>query len=221
MIKHKDQRVGVFIDTQNMYYSARNLFKRKVNFKNIVEDAVAGRKLIRAHAYVVRTKSEEERPFFEALQKAGIETREKDLQEYANGSKKADWDVGLAIDVVQMLDMLDVVIIASGDGDFIPLVEYAQGRGRIVELMAFGATTSSNLLDYVNDYTNLSDNKRRYLIGPVLKSSGMRDDKDDRRKTMSKKVEEGAIDSAGDTSSIFFTTETEDQEESRKRRLEF
>ncbi len=169
MFKHANQRVGVFIDTQNMYYSARHLFGRKVNFKNIVEDAVSGRQLIRALAYVIRTKGAEERPFFEALQKSGIETREKNLIEYASGQKKADWDVGLAIDVVQMLDILDVVVIVSGDGDYLPLIEYVQSRGRIAEVMAFGETTSSLSIDFCDDYIDLSQNKRRYLIGPTAK----------------------------------------------------
>ena len=170
MFKHPEQRVGIFIDTQNMYYSARYLFQRKVNFKSIVEDAVAGRKLIRAMAYVVRTKDASEQPFLDALQKSGIETREKDLMEYASGHKKADWDVGLAIDAIHMLDVLDVVVIVSGDGDFIPLVEHIQSRGRIAEVVAFGETTSSAMLKYVDDYTDLSKNKRRYLIGPIAKS---------------------------------------------------
>lgn len=170
MFKHKEQRVGVFIDTQNMYYSARHLFQRKVNFKNIVEDAVAGRRLIRALAYVVSTKTAEEQPFFEALQKSGIETREKELMEYASGHKKADWDVGIAIDIVHMLEILDVVVIVSGDGDYIPLVEHIQSRGRIAEVMAFGETTSTSLTNYVDDYTDLSQNKKRYLIGPVGKA---------------------------------------------------
>lgn len=169
MFKHPNQRVGIFIDTQNMYYSARHLFGRKVNFKGIVEEGVAGRQLIRALAYVIRTKTAEERPFFEALQKSGIETREKDLQEYASGHKKADWDVGLAIDVVQMLDILDVVVIVSGDGDYLPLIEYIQSRGRIAEVMAFGETTSSLSIDFCDDYTDLSANKRRFLIGPTEK----------------------------------------------------
>ncbi len=170
MIKNPDQRVGVFIDTQNMYYSARFTFDRKVNFGNIVQDAVAGRKLIRAIAYVVSTKTAEETPFFEALMNLGIETREKELMEYLSGQKKADWDVGLAIDVVRMLDMLDVVVLVSGDGDFIPLVEYAKNRGRIVELVAFRETTSSRLLEHVDAYTNLSENKRRYLISPARRN---------------------------------------------------
>ncbi|MDG1949502.1 MAG: NYN domain-containing protein, partial [bacterium] len=168
MIKHPEQRVGVFIDTQNMYYSARNLFKRKVNFKNIVEDAVAGRKLIRAVAYVVSTEQGDEQPFFDALQKGGIETRSKKLMEYSSGQKKADWDVGLAIDVVQMLDSLDVVVIVSGDGDFEPLVDHIRSRGRMAEIMAFGQTTSFKLRGVGCHYTDLSESKRRYLIGPKV-----------------------------------------------------
>jgi uncharacterized LabA/DUF88 family protein len=170
--QHSDQRVGIFIDTQNMYYSARYLFGRKVSFSNIVEDAVAGRKLIRAIAYVVSTKGQEEKPFFEALQKAGIELREKELMEYFSGQKKADWDVGLAVDAIRMLDMLDVVVIVSGDGDFLPLVDYVKGRGRIVEVMSFRETTSSKLVEAVDRFTNLSDDKKRYLIGPMRLRSG-------------------------------------------------
>ena len=165
MIKHPDQRVGVFIDTQNMYYSARNLFDGHVNFKNVVDEAVAGRKLIRAIAYVVQTKTGEEQPFFEALVKSGIETKQKDLQEFFGGAKKADWDVGLAVDAIHISDILDVVIIVSGDGDFIPLVEYLKHRGRQVELVAFRETTSSKLLEVVDNFVNLSDDKKKFLMG--------------------------------------------------------
>lgn len=165
-MRHPDQRVGVFIDTQNMYYSARNIFGRKVNFKNIVGDAAAGRKLIRAMAYVVKTKTAEEAPFFEALRKSGIDLREKELMEYLSGHKKADWDVGLAVDVIRMLDMLDVIVLVSGDGDFIPLVEFMKSRGRMVEVIGFRETTSSKLIESADAYTNLSENRRRYLIGP-------------------------------------------------------
>ncbi|MFH1089510.1 MAG: NYN domain-containing protein [Candidatus Uhrbacteria bacterium] len=167
MINHPNQRIGVFIDTQNMYYSARNVFGRKVNFGNIVKEAVGERKLIRAIAYVVRTKSEEERPFFDALQNLGIETREKELMQYESGQKKADWDVGLVIDIVRMLDMLDVVVLISGDGDFTALVDYAKNRGRIVEVMSFRETTSSKLVEAADNYINLSENPKKFLIGPV------------------------------------------------------
>lgn len=215
-MKHTDQRVGVFIDTQNMYYSARNLFKRKVNFKNIVEDAVAGRRLIRAIAYVVSTESGENEPFFEALEKAGIETRRKALMEYPSGQKKADWDVGLAIDVVQMLDTLDVVVIVSGDGDFQPLVNYIQSRGRIAELMGFGKTTSSKLSDMVHEYNDLSENKRRYLIGPKLMGTK-------KPPTGGEPMQEEPGEDEDPSESFFMKLDEsiDDQEASRTRRLEF
>lgn len=163
-LKHPDQRVGVFIDVQNMYYSAKNLFQRKVNFGAIVKEAVADRKLIRAIAYVVKTESQEEAPFFEALYNLGIETREKDLQIFTSGMKKADWDVGLAVDAIRLAPTLDAVVIVSGDGDFLPLVEYLRTTGKQVEVCAFGETTSSLLRESVDSYTDLSENKELFLI---------------------------------------------------------
>ncbi|PJA47552.1 hypothetical protein CO172_00835 [Candidatus Uhrbacteria bacterium CG_4_9_14_3_um_filter_36_7] len=164
MISNPNQRVGVFIDTQNMYYSARNIHSKKVNFGAIVEDAVANRKLIRAIAYVVRTKTEEEQPFFDALINLGIETQEKELMEYTSGHKKADWDVGLTIDVVRMLDMIDVVVLVSGDGDYTYLGEYVKSRGRIFEVMSFRENTSTKLIETCDVYVNFSADKKRYLI---------------------------------------------------------
>ncbi|MBI5728184.1 MAG: NYN domain-containing protein [Candidatus Magasanikbacteria bacterium] len=164
-IKHPDQRVGVFIDVQNLYYSAKNLHGKKVNFGNIVREAVAGRKLIRAIAYVVRTETKEEQPFFEALYNLGIETREKDLQIFSTGMKKADWDVGLTVDAIRLAPSLDAVVIVSGDGDYVPLVEYLQkSSGKQVEVVAFGETTSSRLMEAVDDYLDLSKEKEKFLI---------------------------------------------------------
>jgi uncharacterized LabA/DUF88 family protein len=138
MIKHKEQRVGILVDVANMYHSAKNLFGKKVNFQEILEQAVAGRKLIRATAYAIRTESEEETPFLDALVQAGYEVKIKDLQIFAGGAKKADWDVGMAVDAIRLASSLDVVILITGDGDFVPLVEYLKwGLGKQVEVSAF------------------------------------------------------------------------------------
>lgn len=163
--KHKEQRIAIFIDVQNLYYSARHLYSRKVNFAEIVKTALAGRKLIRAIAYVVSTKSGEEKPFFEALGKIGIETKEKELQEFFGGAKKADWDVGMAIDVVRLAPKLDAIIIVSGDGDFIPLLEYLKGTfSTQVEIVAFGRTTSTKLKESADDFTDLDKNAKKFLL---------------------------------------------------------
>jgi uncharacterized LabA/DUF88 family protein len=165
VIKHKEQRVGVFIDTQNLYHSARNLYQARVNFGAVLKDAVAGRKLVRAVAYVITTEAGDEKNFFEALSKLGIETKTKDLQIFAGGAKKADWDVGLAVDAIKMSPRLDSVVIVSGDGDFVPLVEYLQTNGVQVEVVSFGKSTSGKLREAVDDFVDLSDNPKKYLMG--------------------------------------------------------
>ncbi len=164
MIKHKEQRVGVFVDVQNLYYSAKNLFQAKVNFAKVLEEAVAGRKLVRAVAYVIKAPNSLEDNFFQALDTMGYEIKSKDLQVYAGGNKKGDWDVGLVIDAIRMSRNLDVVVLVSGDGDYVPAVEFLQNNGVMVEAVAFQETTSSKLIDKVDDFTNLSASKRKFLI---------------------------------------------------------
>jgi len=160
-MKHREQRVGVLVDVSNMYHSAKNLYKKRVNYKEILKEAVAGRKLIRATAYVVRTESEEEMPFFEALSQQGFEVKMKDLQIFAGGIKKADWDVGIAVDAIKLSQKLDVIVLVTGDGDYLPLINYLQSTtGCIVEIMAFRQTASSKLIEEADDYINLSENKK-------------------------------------------------------------
>lgn len=166
VVKHLGQRVGVFIDTQNLYHSAKNLYHGKVNFGQIVKDALSDRELIRAIAYAITTESGEERAFLEALGKMGIEPKIKDLQVFAGGAKKADWDVGLAVDAIKMAPKLDAVIIVSGDGDFVPLVEYLKtNEGCQVEVVAFGKSTSAKLIEAADDFLDLDENPRKYLLG--------------------------------------------------------
>jgi uncharacterized LabA/DUF88 family protein len=165
VIKHKEQRVGIFIDAQNLYHSAKNLYQARVNFGQVVKDALAGRALIRAMAYVITTEAGDEKSFFEALGKMGIETRTKDLQIFFGGAKKADWDVGLAVDAIKMAPKLDTVILVSGDGDFVPLVEYLKtNEGCQVEVISFGQSTSLKLKEAADEFLDLSENPRKYLL---------------------------------------------------------
>jgi uncharacterized LabA/DUF88 family protein len=166
VIKHKEQRVGIFIDAQNLYHSAKNLYQARVNFGQVVKDVLAGRALIRAMAYVITTEAGDEKAFFEALGKMGIEAKTKDLQVFAGGAKKADWDVGMAVDAIKMAPKLDTVILVTGDGDFVPLVEYLQvNEGCQVEVASFGQSTSQRLKEATDEFIDLSENARRYLIG--------------------------------------------------------
>ena len=112
--KHKEQRVAVFVDVQNLYYSAKNLYQSKVNFGALLSETVAGRKLIRANAYVIRGPNSEDDNFFSALEKQGYDVKAKDLQVYAGGTKKGDWDVGLTIDAIKISRNVDSIILISG-----------------------------------------------------------------------------------------------------------
>lgn len=165
MIKLKDQRVAVLMDVQNMYHSAKHLYGAKVNFREVLRAAVAGRKLIRAIAYAIKTEAGEEKSFFGALGRIGIEVKMKDLQIFAGGEKKADWDVGMAVDAVRFSHFLDMIILITGDGDFVPLVEYIKhATSAGVEVVAFGRTTSAKLKEAADDFTDLGEEPEKYLL---------------------------------------------------------
>jgi uncharacterized protein (TIGR00288 family) len=164
VIKHSGQRVGVLIDVQNLYHSARRLYQARVNFSEILKTSVNKRNLIRAFAYVVKTKTGEEKAFFEALVKLGIETRVRDLQEFYGGAKKADWDVGIVIDAIRIAPSVDTLVLVSGDGDFISLVEYLKNQGKRVEVIAFGRSTSARLKEVADEFIDLEEAIKKYLL---------------------------------------------------------
>lgn len=164
MIDKTSQRVGIFVDVQNMYYSAKNIYKQKVNFGAILEVGLDGRTLIKANAYVIKADVEQEANFFEALSKIGYDVKAKDLQIFFGGAKKGDWDVGIAMDIMRTASKLDVVILVSGDGDFKDLLEHVKSLGCRAEVMAFGKTASSHLIPQADRFVNLDEIKERILI---------------------------------------------------------
>lgn len=164
-----EQRVGVFVDVQNLYYTARNVYNSRVKFDAVLKQAVGERSLVRAIAYGIRAEMPEEQTFFDALKKAGFEVKLKDLQSFYGGAKKGDWDVGIVMDIIKLIPKLDTVVLASGDGDYIPLLEYLQVLGQRVELVSFGKSTSSKMRELVDSYINLDENPRDYMM-PIRNS---------------------------------------------------
>ena len=185
VIRHPEQRVAILIDTQNLYHSAKNLYHSKVNFGAVVKTALGGRKLIRAVSYVVNTESGEETAFFEALEKVGIEIKTKDLQIFYGGAKKADWDVGMAVDAIKLAHKVDAIVLVTGDGDFIPLVEYVKSQGCQVEAITFGRSASGKLRETVDDFIDMDDNPNSYHIGyKPMKRGGQQNQKKSDRKVV-------------------------------------
>ena len=162
---NKEQRVGVFVDVQNLYYSAKNLYNAKVNFAQVLKEAVAGRKLVRAIAYVIKADIKEEKSFFDALEKIGYEVKSKDLQTFPGGAKKGDWDIGIAMDMIELANKLGTIILVSGDGDFVPLVQHLRrAMGCRIEVMAIGPSSSGKLREEADEFVDMDKSKSRYLI---------------------------------------------------------
>jgi uncharacterized LabA/DUF88 family protein len=161
---HENQRVAVFVDNQNIYYSAKNLYNSLIDFGAVLKHALGKRKLIRAFSYVIKADVGAEKEFFNALSKIGFEVKSKDLQVFYGGNKKGDWDVGLCMDVVRMIPKIDVCVLVSGDGDYAELVEYAKSQGVRVEVIAFQKTSSSKLLEIADYFYDLSSDTKKFLI---------------------------------------------------------
>ncbi len=162
---YQNQRIGVFVDVQNMYHTAKHLYSKNVNFGKILETAIGGRQLIRAFAYVVKADAPKEKGFFDALEKAGYEICVKDIQIFAGGMKKGDWDVGMAVDAIKTAERLDTIILVTGDGDFQPLVTYLrENKGCRVEVLAFAQSASSRLIEVADQFIDLGEDPAKYLI---------------------------------------------------------
>ncbi|RJX51063.1 LabA-like NYN domain-containing protein [Halonotius pteroides] len=161
---HPDQRVAVLADSQNLYHTAHSDYSRNVDYEGLLTEAVAGRELTRAIAYVIRADAPNEEDFFDALVEIGFETKIKAIKTFGDGSKKADWDVGMSLDAITLADHVDTVVLCTGDGDFSRLCSHLRHEGVRVEVMAFGSSTAEELIDATDEFTDLADNKERFLL---------------------------------------------------------
>ncbi|MDZ7746305.1 MAG: NYN domain-containing protein [Halobacteriales archaeon] len=161
---HEAQRVAVLADSQNLYHSSHSLYSRNIDYGALLDTVVADRELVRAIAYVIRADSPNEEEFFEAIEDIGFEPKVKDIKTFADGSKKADWDVGISLDAVTLGDHVDVVALCSGDGDFSRLCSHLRHQGVRVEVFCFGNSAADELLDAADSFVDMSEEKERFLL---------------------------------------------------------
>jgi uncharacterized LabA/DUF88 family protein len=163
-VSHPGQRVAVLADAQNLYHTARSLYSRNIDYDALLQEAVDDRELTRAIAYVIRADSPEEESFFEALVDIGFETRIKDIKTFQDGSKKADWDVGMSLDAVTLAKHNDAVVLCTGDGDFARVCRYLRHEGCRAEAMGFEESSSEDLKAAVDGFIDMSDDSERFLL---------------------------------------------------------
>ncbi|SNZ12868.1 Uncharacterized conserved protein, LabA/DUF88 family [Natronoarchaeum philippinense] len=161
---HSGQRVAVLVDAQNLYHSAHSLYSNNIDYSALLEKSVQGRELTRAIAYVIRADSPDEESFFEALTDIGFETKIKDIKTFSDGSKKADWDVGMSLDAVTLANHVDTVVLCTGDGDFSRLCSHLRHEGVRVEVMSFESSTAEELKAAADSFVDLSERTETFLL---------------------------------------------------------
>ncbi|PSQ04844.1 NYN domain-containing protein [Halobacteriales archaeon QS_6_71_20] len=161
---HEGQRVAVLADSQNLYHSAQSVYSRNIDYSSMLEKAVMGRDLTRAIAYVIRADSPDEESFFEALRDIGFETKIKDIKTFGDGSKKADWDVGISLDAVTLADHVDTAILCTGDGDFSRLCSHLRHEGVRVEVVAFEESAATELKEAADSFIDMSEREETFLL---------------------------------------------------------
>ncbi|KTG09891.1 NYN domain-containing protein [Haloprofundus marisrubri] len=161
---HPNQRVAVLVDAQNLYHTAQSLYSRNIDYSSLLEKSVQGRELTRAISYVIRADAPDEERFFEALVDIGFETKIKDIKTFGDGSKKADWDVGMSLDAVTLANHVDTVVLCTGDGDFSRLCSHLRHEGVRAEVMAFKQSTAEELIEAADSFVDLSEREETFLL---------------------------------------------------------
>ncbi|UCG91865.1 MAG: NYN domain-containing protein [candidate division WOR-3 bacterium] len=154
----KKEKIALFVDSQNLYYSARMGYAAKVNYEKLLRLITGNRNLVKAYAYIVQPPEGDVRPFATSLEHIGYIVKTKDVRTRANGSAKANWDMGIALDILGMLDAVDTIVLASGDGDFVPLVDFIKSKNKRVEIFAFPENTAYDLKEKADRFEPLSEN---------------------------------------------------------------
>ena len=154
--------VAVFVDMQNIYYGAKNTLRKKVDFKRLLHIGVRGRRLYRAIAYLINLDRVNQDSFIYVLKNIGYEVKLKEPKKFYNWDRveyKADWDMGIAIDAIAMAEnaKIDVVVLMSGDGDFVDLVNFLKAKGIKVEVISFRTITAKELIQAANEYIDLEE----------------------------------------------------------------
>ncbi|ELZ09121.1 hypothetical protein C479_12067 [Halovivax asiaticus JCM 14624] len=161
---HPGQRVAVLVDAQNLYHSAQSLHSRNIDYGELLDAAVNDRQLTRAISYVIRADAPDEESFFEALEDIGFETKIKDIKRFPDGSKKADWDVGMSLDAVTLANHVDTIVLCTGDGDFSRLCSHLRHEGVRPEVMAFESSTAEELIEATDSFVDLDGDTDRFLL---------------------------------------------------------
>jgi uncharacterized LabA/DUF88 family protein len=152
------EKIAMFVDSQNLYYSARAAFASKVNYEKLLRLVTGNRTLVRAIAYIVQPPDGDVKPFATSLERIGYIVKIKDVRTRSDGSAKANWDMGIALDILGIIDVVDTIALASGDGDFVALLDFIKAKSKRVEVFSFSDNTAYDLKEKADRFEPLGEN---------------------------------------------------------------
>ncbi len=156
------KRVGIFVDVQNIYYAAQSYKKGShLDFKYLKKQIVKNRIPILCNAYIIQTSEIDQSNFIHTLENLGYNVKIKSLKIFSDGTAKGDWDMGIAIDIIDNIKNLDVVALISGDGDFSALVKLLKKFNVRVEVYSFEKNLAKELKEVADKYILLNE---KYLL---------------------------------------------------------
>ena len=122
------EKISIFVDVQNIYYTCRQAYQSNFDYNKFWANVTRGRVIVSAFAYATDRGDEKQQQFQNILRAIGFTVLLKPMVQRQDGSTKADWDVGIALDVYEAAPHCDTVVLASGDGDFAILLERIRQR---------------------------------------------------------------------------------------------
>ena len=152
------EKVAVFVDVQNVYYTTRQQFSRHFDYNKFWAEVTRGRRVVKAIAFAIERDDEKQRQFQNILRAIGFEVKLRPYIQRNDGSAKGDWDVGITLDVLEYAPEADVVVLASGDGDFDLLVQKVRGKhGVSVEVYGVAELTAASLIRAADRFVAIKD----------------------------------------------------------------
>ena len=152
------KKIAVFVDVQNIYYTCRQAYGRQFNYQALLDRVGNGGEIVAATAYAIDRGDEKQRKFQNALKKMGFTVKLKPFIQRSDGSAKGDWDVGIAIDVLDVAQDVDVVVLLSGDGDFDLLLKKIRDDYRVrAEVFGVADLTANALIDAASLYHRIDE----------------------------------------------------------------
>tara|TARA_A100000164_G_C21837903_1_gene738641 strand:- start:646 stop:1125 length:480 start_codon:yes stop_codon:yes gene_type:complete len=152
------KKISIFVDVQNIYYTTTQMYGRNFNYNQFWRDVTKNRIVIKAYAYAVCRKDKKQKEFQNILRGIGFEVKLKPFISRSDGSSKGDWDVGITIDVMDLAKKSDIVILASGDGDFEILIKKIRDEFKTeCEIYGVPKLTSTSLISAATRFFPISE----------------------------------------------------------------